>query len=409
MKYLVAFVSLALLGCAAIWAQNAGRNAGNTVGKREQSARAQQPTGAAKTAAKTSAAPDPTTALAVSKGAKWLASVQGADGGWGQDGGDPSNVRQSDRLESNGNDVANTAIAALALLRAGAQYRTNVERAVDFILQRVEASPGDGLAITDVKQQTQVQRKLGPYIDTFVTSMLLAQVDGTFAKAANTRIRSGLEKCVAKIERNQMKDGSWNVGGGWAPLLGTSLASRSLYAAGQKGVAVNQEVMMAADAYTVKNQKDRDLMARGGVGSGAGVGFSAAGGVGGVAESVSVSSAAGVVLYQDAQALEQLSRTEESRKKNAREIAAINSKLSDSKFVDGYGSIGGEEFFSYLNISDGLKRSGGKEWNEWHSKITQKILKLQNEDGTWAGHHCITGRCAVTSAAILNLTSDRVD
>jgi hypothetical protein len=416
-KYLVAFVSLALLGCAAIWAQNAGRNAGNTVGKREQSARAQQPTGAAKTAAKTSAAPDPTTALAVAKGAKWLASVQGADGGWGQDGGDPSNVRQSDRLESNGNDVANTAIAALALLRAGAQYRTNVERAVDFILQRVEASPGDGLAITDVKQQTQVQRKLGPYIDTFVTSMLLAQVDGTFAKAANARIRSGLEKCVAKIERNQMKDGSWNVGGGWAPLLGTSLASRSLYAAGQKGVVVNREVMMAADAYTVKNQKDRDSMAVGGFGRGGGVGYGrgagvgpgAGPGVGGVAESVAVSSAAGVALYQDAQALEQLSRTEESRKKNAKEIAAINSKLSDSKFIDGYGSIGGEEFFSYLNISDGLKRSGGKEWNEWHSKITQKILKLQNEDGTWAGHHCITGRCAVTSAAILNLTSDRVD
>ena len=150
-------------------------------------------------------------------------------------------------------------------------------------------------------------------------------------------------------------------------------------------------------------------MARGGVGSGAGVGPGAGHAIGGFGESVSVSSAAGVALYQDAQALEQLSRTEESRKKNAKEIAAINSKLSDSKFVDGYGSIGGEEFFSYLNISDGLKRSGGKEWNEWHSKITQKILKLQNEDGTWAGHHCITGRCAVTSAAILNLTSDRVD
>jgi hypothetical protein len=416
-KSVIAFVSLALLGCAAIWAQNAGRNAGKTVGKGEQSTRTQQPTGAAKTAAKTSAAPDPATTVAVQRGAKWLASVQGADGGWGQDGGDPSNVRQSDRLESNGNDVANTAIAALALLRAGAQYRTNVERAVDFILRRVEASPADGLGITDVKQQTQVQRKLGPFIDTFVTSMLLAQVDGTFAKAANARIRSGLEKCVAKIERNQMKDGSWNVGGGWAPLLGTSIASRSLYAAGQKGVVVNQEVMMAADAYTEKNQKNRDSMARGGVGSGdgvgagssAGVGPGAGPGVGGVAESVSVSTAAGVSLYQDAQALEQLTRTEESRKKNAREIGAINSKLSDSKFVDGYGSIGGEEFFSYLNISDGLKRSGGKEWNEWHSKITQKILKLQNEDGTWAGHHCITGRCAVTSAAILNLTSDRVD
>jgi hypothetical protein len=184
-------------------------------------------------------------------------------------------------------------------------------------------------------------------------------------------------------------------------------------------VAVNQEALARADDYTVKNQKDRDSMARGGVGSGSagsigagsspGVGPSASRGFGGGADSVAVSAAAGVGLYQDAQALEQLSRTPESRKKNAKEIAAINAKLSDPKFVEGFGSIGGEEFFSYLNISDGLKRSGGKEWSEWHSKISQKILKLQNEDGTWAGQHCITGRCAVTSAAILNLTSDRVD
>jgi hypothetical protein len=407
-KFLVTLVSLVLLGYAAIWAQNAG----NRVGKGENSAGTQQATGVAKSSgrAKTSA-----TMVAVEKGAKWLASVQGADGGWGQDGGDPSNVRQAVNLESTGNDLANTALAALALLRAGNQYRPNVERALDFILRRVESSPADGLSIADANaKQTQVQRKLGPYIDTFLTAMLLADVDGTFAKARNVRIRSGLEKCIAKIQRNQTKDGSWNVGGGWAPLLGTSLASRSLYEAGKKGVAVDREVMARADSYTVKNQQDRDSIARGGfvggaAGSGAGVAAGVGRGVGGVSESVAVSSAAGVALYQDAQALEQLSRTPESRAQNAKEIAAINGKLSDSKFVEGYGSIGGEEFFSYLNINDGLKRSGGKAWSEWHSKITQKIMKLQNDDGTWAGHHCITGRCAVTSAAILNLTSDRVD
>ena len=36
-----------------------------------------------------------------------------------------------------------------------------------------------------------------------------------------------------------------------------------------------------------------------------------------------------------------------------------------------------------------------------------KVLKMQNNDGTWAGHHCITGRVAVTSAAILTLAVDR--
>jgi hypothetical protein len=397
----LAFVSVALVGCAAIWAQNTGRSAGNKVGNPERSADQRQ----APTAAKTSAALTPAD-LAIERGARWLASVQGGDGGWGQDGGDPSYVRQNVPLESKGNDVANTALAALALLRAGNQYRPNVERAVDFILRRVEASPADGLSITDVKQ-TQVQRKLGPFIDTFVASMLLAQVDGTFAKL-NSRIRTGLEKCVAKIERNQTKDGSWNVGGGWAPVLGTSLASRSLYSAQQKGVAVNQDVMARADDYTLKSQKDRDSAgSTGGVGPGSGAGARAS--YGGSIGGIGLSASAGVALYQDAQALEQLSRTQESREKNAKEIAAINGRLSDPRFVEGYGSIGGEEFFSYLNISDSLRRSGGKEWSEWHSKIAQKILKLQNDDGTWAGQHCITGRVAVTSAAILNLTTDLVD
>ncbi len=71
--------------------------------------------------------------------------------------------------------------------------------------------------------------------------------------------------------------------------------------------------------------------------------------------------------------------------------------------------MGGEEFFSYLNVSDGLRRSGGAQWKEWHEQITRKILNLQNSDGTWAGHHCITGRVAVTSAAILNLKSEHAN
>jgi hypothetical protein len=78
--------------------------------------------------------------------------------------------------------------------------------------------------------------------------------------------------------------------------------------------------------------------------------------------------------------------------------------LRDEKFVNGFGSVGGEEFFSYLNVSDGLRRTGGEEWNKWRNDITARILKLQNQDGTWSGSHCITGRVAVTSAAILNLT-----
>jgi hypothetical protein len=348
----------------------------------------------------------PPLAAAVDKGAKWLASVQGADGGWGQDGGAASNTRQEERLESSGNDVANTAVAALALMRAGKQYQPNVERALAFILKRVEASPADGLAITNV-QGTQIQRKLGPYIDTFLTSMLLAELDGTLSKVQNARIRQGLEKCVAKIERNQKGDGSWNIAGGWAPVLGTSMASRSLYAAQQKGVKVNEQTVALAENYTLK-ALDSSVD---GVRSSPSAAKGSAGGIAGRAEaSVVVSSdSAGVGLYQSAQALEQLSRTDKDRAKNAKQIRAIQRQLTDARFVEGFGSIGGEEFFSYLNVSDSLKRSGGEEWKKWHSQITDKILKLQNNDGTWAGHHCITGRVAVTSAAILNLAVNRAN
>ena len=32
---------------------------------------------------------------------------------------------------------------------------------------------------------------------------------------------------------------------------------------------------------------------------------------------------------------------------------------------------------------------------------------MQNEDGSWTGHHCITGRTFCTAAALLVLMGDR--
>ena len=351
--------------------------------------------------------------ISVEKGAKWLVSVQGKDGGWGQDGGETSYVRRGENLESNGNDVANTAVAAEALLHAGrnatnGEYRVAVQRAVDFILRHIEESPNDGLSVTNLNG-TQIQRKLGPYIDTFLSSKLLAEIDGNMGDARlNARVRRDLQKCVVKIEKNQLKDGSWNVAGGWAPILGTSMASRSLYIAQQKGVAVDTLTMAKVEDYT---QKAGQAGSPGGVAGGIVGGIPRDVGSGGFGAAIAASpvavASAGVALYQQAQALEQLSRTEADRKKNAQQIKAISGELSNARFVAGFGSIGGEEFFSYLNISDSLHRTGGPEWAKWNGDMKIKLIRLQNDDGTWAGQHCITGRVAVTSAAILLLMADR--
>jgi hypothetical protein len=373
MRLLAVVMSVAMVAGAAVWAQTQ------------------------RTTPEPKAAPAPApVSTAVDKGARWLASVQGADGGWGQDGGEASSARPGERRESSGNDVANTAVAALALLQAGRQYEPQVERALGFVLQRIEASPVDGLAITD-RQGTQIQRKLGPCIDTFLSSMLMSQIDGRASTPAlNARVRKALLKTVAKIEKHQLSDGSWNIAGGWAPVLGTSMASRSLFEARNRGVAVDAAVLMRAENYTVSALSAPSLpVARGAVGGGL------------ASPAAAPAEAAGVGLYQSAQALEQLSRTAADRVQNAKQISAIQGQLANAAFVGGFGSMGGEEFFSYLNISDSMKRVGGDAWSKWHADITQKILGLQNRDGTWAGHHCITGRVAMTSAAILNLTVDR--
>jgi hypothetical protein len=88
----------------------------------------------------------------------------------------------------------------------------------------------------------------------------------------------------------------------------------------------------------------------------------------------------------------------------ARQIVA---NLGNDRFLKGFGNNGGEEFLSYMNISETLLAQGGDEWEKWDRQVSQTISKVQNEDGSWSGHHCITGRTFCTSAALLTLMADR--
>ncbi|MHC4813876.1 MAG: ABC transporter C-terminal domain-containing protein [Planctomycetota bacterium] len=343
---------------------------------------------------------------AVDKGLAWLISAQGTDGGWGQDAGKTGSARTGVRLEHQGNDVANTALTALALLRAGntpteGKYSDQLLAAVNFVLGHIEKAPDKGLLIT-TRQGTQIQRKLGRYIDTFTATMLLSEVDGMMPEPKSAaRVHKALEKCIAKIEANQGKDGSWNTSGGWAPIIGTSMASRGLFRAQSKGYDVDARVLDNVSNFT-KNNYDRKQKA-----------FKSSGN-------------AGVQLYQVAQALEEASRPgansavglgggggATAAKPDATKMEMADSAkrlLSSDRFLTGFGSMGGEEFISYMNISDSLSRHKDAKdgaWSKWNGSIKERLEKLQNKNGTWAGHHCITGRVACTSAAILTLLTER--
>ena len=84
----------------------------------------------------------------------------------------------------------------------------------------------------------------------------------------------------------------------------------------------------------------------------------------------------------------------------------MNEQMKDERFVAGFGNNGGEEILSYMLMSESLAKKGGKEWDDWRARMNTNLTRVQNGDGSWTGHHCITGRTFVTSAALLVLTTD---
>jgi len=86
---------------------------------------------------------------------------------------------------------------------------------------------------------------------------------------------------------------------------------------------------------------------------------------------------------------------------------AVVARLDDKQFIAGFGSNGGEEFLSYMNIGESLVVKGGDIWKAWDKSISENLNRVQNNDGSWSGHHCITGRTFCTSAALLVLMVDR--
>src|SRR5262249_20267434 len=122
---------------------------------------------------------------AVKKGLAYLVKQQCDDGGWGQGGGWRTG-EQGNRVEGtqvkDPPDVGNTSVALLALVRAGntpkdGPYAKNVAKGVAFICSRIEKADEKSLDVTDVKG-TQLHSKIGPYVDTFLASMVLAELKG---------------------------------------------------------------------------------------------------------------------------------------------------------------------------------------------------------------------------------------
>ncbi len=396
---------------------------------------------------------------AAKKGLDWLVEHQLADGGWGQGDEAPRMGTVGSPLRDKAN-VADTAIAALALIRSGSTpkagpYQAAVDRAVRYVRGQVEASDPKALAVSTV-QGTRVQAKLGPNIDTFLAALLLAEANGRMAdRAGNEAVAVALNRVLAKIKGHQKADGTWDNKTGWAPILAQSMAGKGINRASQAGAVVEAELL----AKTEGAAQAQFAQAKATILASAAPAAPAAGAAGPEASAtrpaVAVAStggrtakpmaggagSAGVELYDRASSLSVL---QDSVNTNATKAAALKAicetskdpakvaeardtlkrfevatlacadakqavvaRLDDKGFVAGFGSNGGEEFLSYMNIAESLVLQGGAEWKKWDDAMTANLGRVQNDDGSWTGHHCITGRTFCTSTALLVLLADR--
>ncbi|HMP05889.1 MAG TPA: hypothetical protein PJ982_06025 [Lacipirellulaceae bacterium] len=82
-------------------------------------------------------------------------------------------------------------------------------------------------------------------------------------------------------------------------------------------------------------------------------------------------------------------------------------RLSDEQLLAGFGNNGGEEFLSYLMTSETLLIAGAEKFHEWQDKMQGRLAKIQNADGSWSGHHCITSPVFCTAAVVQCLAADQ--
>lgn len=371
-------------------------------------------------------------------GLKYLLAQQHADGGWGQGGGWRQNISASTR--NNGgrveganvedpSDLGNTSATLVTLLRAGqspaeGEHKEAAAKAFDYICQQVEKADQDSLYVTSVRD-TQLQVKIGTYVDTFLAGWALSELKGKVAdEAAETRRATALDKVMAKIERNQKDDGSFANNNGWAAVISQGLCSKALNSAARSGAKVKKETLEKAQKQNIAglDVQKGDFTAP--------------------ASPAAEPSSAGVSLYREAAKLNGLienSKSNVARKEAAQktiesksapeaakdqakkdlqqidvedkatEVAnkSVAGKLRDAGYVAGFGNNGGEEFLSYMNVTEGVHQRGGQEWEDWRAKMTRTVCGAQNEDGSWAGQHCITGRTFCTATALLTLLVER--
>lgn len=360
--------------------------------------------------------------ISVERGLSWLARAQNQNGGWGAGSHHRQDIRDPHAVQT---DPATTAMVAMSILRSGStlnrgQYSAQLNKALQYLLLSVESSPANALNITQITG-TQIQSKLGANIDVVLTAQFLSNIlDYTqHDKSLQARVKKNLNVCVDKIQRSQNQDGSI-AGDGWAGVLQSSFATTALEAAQAQGATVDDKALQKARDFQKGNYNARTGETKTDRGAGI-VLYSVSGSTRASAkearrvhEEIEVAKRTGRLEKNAPASAENLERIGFSKDEALRYATAYEVYQSAKQTAQredvmiGFGNNGGEEFMSYLQTGEGMLISKDEGWKNWYDNMSGRIIKIQNNDGSWSGHHCITSPvfCTATCLLILSINNE---
>ena len=303
----------------------------------------------------------------VDKAVRWLLGAQNRDGSWGDNPGSQG-------------EVGNTCIATLALMSTGSSATRGVHwrpirRALEWLQGRVR---GYGASSAHLDSHTLIQRKLGQNIDLYLVTLLHSQVAGQGIDVFDDQqMLSELQQATNRIASLQQSNGAWETS--YEPMLTTITAWLALRQAADAGVAIQH-----ASPQKVLRYLKEDCLERG-----TGIFREAKWG----RKMRFVTQAGGLrVFYAMGEG------------ESADGMAATKVVTSMRFDQDVGGRSGGEEFLGALFATQALHMSKDRRvFDNWYAKIVDSLVQCQNRDGSWFGHHCITGRVFCTACSIMTM------
>ncbi|PQO31649.1 hypothetical protein [Blastopirellula marina] len=302
---------------------------------------------------------DPTAQKAVHKGIAWMLSTIQRDGTVG-----------TDRLY--GPDLSCSSLTGLMFLSQGStpyagEYSKYARRVLNGVLDQVERRP----LTAKVTDRTLVQRKIGSNADIFLATLFLSEVYFEVAEEEKL-IHNSLQKLVDHICRYQQKDGTWGTES-WAPILGTVLGWESLRSASSAGFEIHASADRVGEALMRelrKRPKEED----------------------GWMHSFYKEASCLRVLYS-------MGYRDDPLFLNASEklLKLITTDRRAFQYA------GGEEYLAFYLVTQCMLSELRPSWKQWAPTVRRELVRTQNADGSWAGHHCITDRTFCTAAALLTL------